>query len=60
MPRYHSQIIDTADNLTLYAGSVMSIPISYQDDDMDSDESLLPIRDSPDSVIEGAISMVVG
>ncbi|ORY94461.1 WD40-repeat-containing domain protein [Syncephalastrum racemosum] len=42
-----------SDNLTLYAGSVMSIPISYQDDDIPSAESLLPLRTVPDGVIEG-------
>ncbi|CAO3626805.1 unnamed protein product [Cunninghamella echinulata] len=41
------------DSLTLYAGSVMSIPMSYNDDDDESVESLTPLRETPDQVIEG-------
>ncbi|KAI9313547.1 WD40-repeat-containing domain protein [Dichotomocladium elegans] len=42
-----------SDNLTLYARSVMSIPISYQEDDEGSTESVQPLRNTPDSVIYG-------
>ncbi|KAI8069275.1 WD40-repeat-containing domain protein [Gongronella butleri] len=43
----------TNDSLTLYAGSVMSIPMSYKDDDDESIESLTPLRDQPDQTIHG-------
>lgn len=39
--------------MTLYAGSVLSIPISYHEDDAESSETLVPLRDTPESVIEG-------
>ncbi|KAI8086121.1 WD40-repeat-containing domain protein [Halteromyces radiatus] len=41
------------DSLTIYAGSVMSIPMSYNDEDDDSTESLTPLREQPDQTIEG-------
>ncbi|KAI8393498.1 WD40-repeat-containing domain protein [Radiomyces spectabilis] len=41
------------DNLTMYAGSVMSIPISYHDEDPESAGSIQPLRDTPDYVIPG-------
>ncbi|KAL0092183.1 WD40-repeat-containing domain protein [Phycomyces blakesleeanus] len=41
------------DNLTLYAGSVMSIPLSIQEDDTDSTDSVIPLRSEPNSVIKG-------
>lgn len=37
----------------MYAGSVLSIPISYQDDDLDNEDSLTPLRTAPDYVIAG-------
>ncbi|KAI8875796.1 WD40 repeat-like protein [Backusella circina FSU 941] len=42
-----------SDSLTMYAGSVLSIPISYQDEETDNDETLIPLRASPDSIIPG-------
>ncbi|KAI9496618.1 WD40-repeat-containing domain protein [Zychaea mexicana] len=56
MPGFHSQYAEPflgSDNLTLYARSVMSIPISYHEDDEASDESIQPLRSAPDCVIEG-------
>ncbi|KAG2236102.1 hypothetical protein INT48_006118 [Thamnidium elegans] len=53
---YASQVPDSyvaSDTLTMYAGSVLSIPISYQDDDADNEEPLVPLRTAPDYVIEG-------
>ncbi|CEP07720.1 hypothetical protein [Parasitella parasitica] len=53
---YSSQVGDAfvpGDQITMYAGSVLSIPISYQDDDIDNGDSLLPLRASPDYVIPG-------
>ncbi|KAM3589904.1 hypothetical protein VKS41_000759 [Umbelopsis sp. WA50703] len=41
------------ENMTLYAGSVLSIPISSYEDDIESNETLVPLRDVPESVIEG-------
>lgn len=43
----------SSENMTLYAGSVLSIPMSYQEDDAESSETLVPLRDTPESVIEG-------
>ncbi|KAI9279517.1 WD40-repeat-containing domain protein [Umbelopsis sp. AD052] len=43
----------SSENMTLYAGSVLSIPMSYQEDDAESSETLTPLRDTPESVIEG-------
>jgi WD repeat-containing protein 48 len=43
----------SSENMTLYAGSVLSIPISYHEDDAESSETLVPLRDAPESVIEG-------
>ncbi|ORX58265.1 WD40 repeat-like protein [Hesseltinella vesiculosa] len=43
----------TNDSLTLYAGSVMSIPMSYKDDGDESIESLIPLREEPDQTILG-------
>jgi WD repeat-containing protein 48 len=42
-----------SDSITMYAGSVLSIPISYQDEDVDNGETLVPLRSSPNYVIEG-------
>jgi WD repeat-containing protein 48 len=42
-----------SDSLTMYAGSVLSIPISYQDEEPDNDEALIPLRTSPDYIIAG-------
>ncbi|KAI7873407.1 WD40-repeat-containing domain protein [Mucor mucedo] len=53
---YTSQVTDSfvgSDSITMYAGSVLSIPISYQDEDVDLQETLIPLRASPDHVIEG-------
>lgn len=53
---YSSQITDAyvpSDQITMYAGSVLSIPMSYQDDDVDNEDSLVPLRTAPDYVIEG-------
>ncbi|KAI8390199.1 WD40-repeat-containing domain protein [Blakeslea trispora] len=53
---YTSQIPDAyvpSDQLTMYAGSVLSIPTSYQEDDLDNDNSLIPLRSEPDDVIAG-------
>ncbi|KAI9473666.1 MAG: WD40-repeat-containing domain protein [Benjaminiella poitrasii] len=53
---YLSQIPDSfvaSDQLTMYAGSVLSIPISYQDEDLDNEETLIPLRSKPDYVIQG-------
>ncbi|KAI8139501.1 hypothetical protein BJV82DRAFT_626258 [Fennellomyces sp. T-0311] len=55
-PTFHSQYAEPflgSDNLTVYARSVMSIPISYHEDDDGSDESIQPLRSTPDCVIEG-------
>ncbi|KAI7883139.1 WD40 repeat-like protein [Lichtheimia hyalospora FSU 10163] len=55
-PPYHSQYSEPfvgSDNLTLYAKSVMSIPISYQEDDDDSNELIQPLRNAPDGAISG-------
>ncbi|KAI7852561.1 WD40-repeat-containing domain protein [Circinella umbellata] len=55
-PVFHSQYAEPflgSDNLTLYARSVMSIPISYHEDDEASDESIQPLRSVPDCVIKG-------
>lgn len=41
------------ENMTLYAGSVLSIPISSYEDDIESNETLVPLRVVPESVIEG-------
>lgn len=38
-----------------YAASVLSVPISYQEDDAASTETLVPVWDKPDSVIEGKL-----
>ncbi|KAL0135275.1 WD domain-containing protein [Mucor lusitanicus] len=53
---YSSQVADAfvaSDQITMYAGSVLSIPISYQDDDLDNEDSLTPLRTAPDYVIPG-------
>lgn len=53
---YASQVPDSfvaSDTLTMYAGSVLSIPMSYQDDEPDNEEPLVPLRTGPDYVIEG-------
>jgi WD repeat-containing protein 48 len=53
---YSSQVTDSfvaSDSITMYAGSVLSIPISYQDEDVDNQETLIPLRISPDHVIAG-------
>ncbi|GAN06004.1 WD domain-containing protein [Mucor ambiguus] len=53
---YSSQAADAfvaSDQITMYAGSVLSIPISYQDDDLDNEDSLTPLRTAPDYVIPG-------
>ncbi|KAI8639396.1 WD40-repeat-containing domain protein [Parasitella parasitica] len=53
---YSPQVGDTfvpSDQTTMYAGSVLSIPMSYQDDDLDNGDSLLPLRVTPDYVITG-------
>jgi WD repeat-containing protein 48 len=53
---YSSQVTDAfvaSDQITMYAGSVLSIPISYQDDDLDNEDSLIPLRTTPDYVIPG-------
>lgn len=53
---YSSQVADAfiaSDQITMYAGSVLSIPISYQDDDLDNEDSLTPLRTTPDYVIPG-------
>ncbi|KAI8078256.1 WD40-repeat-containing domain protein [Gilbertella persicaria] len=53
---YTSHIPDSyvpSDQITMYAGSVLSIPISYQDDDLDNQSSLVPLRSEPDDVIPG-------
>ncbi|KAF7731707.1 hypothetical protein EC973_008879 [Apophysomyces ossiformis] len=47
-----------SDNLTLYAGSIMSIPVSYHEDEADSTETLVPVRETPDDVIEGKPGIV--
>ncbi|KAI8882025.1 WD40 repeat-like protein [Backusella circina FSU 941] len=52
-PQASDSYIAGSDSLTLYAGSVLSIPISYQEDDQDEDEELTPLRSTPDCVIEG-------
>ncbi|CAO3591395.1 unnamed protein product [Absidia cylindrospora] len=46
------------DGLTLYAGSIMSIPMSYNDDDEDSTESLTPLREYPDQIIKGNLGIM--
>ncbi|KAI7898188.1 WD40-repeat-containing domain protein [Cokeromyces recurvatus] len=49
-----------SDQLTMYAGSVLSIPISCQDEELDNEESLIPLRTKPDYVIRdtnGEIAM---
>jgi WD repeat-containing protein 48 len=43
-----------SDQLTMYAGSVLSIPISYHEDE-DNQDTLVPLRSEPDSVIRGKI-----
>ncbi|KAG0176969.1 hypothetical protein DFQ29_005417 [Apophysomyces sp. BC1021] len=58
---FSSQVPDPflgSDNLTLYAGSIMSIPVSYHEDDVDSTETLVPVREIPDDVIEGKPGIV--
>jgi len=53
---YSPQVADAfvaSDQITMYAGSVLSIPISYQDDDLDDEDSLTPLRTAPDYVIPG-------
>lgn len=49
----------SSENMTLYAGSVLSIPISYHEDNVESSETLIPLRDTPESVIEGETVFVV-
>ncbi|ORZ23544.1 WD40-repeat-containing domain protein [Absidia repens] len=51
-PQLPEQLLPN-DGVTLYAGSVMSIPMSYNDDDEDSIESLTPLREYPDQIIKG-------
>lgn len=53
---YHPHLMDAflpGESLTLYSGSVMSIPISYQEDDTGSTESVEPLRTVPDGTIKG-------
>jgi WD repeat-containing protein 48 len=52
-PQASDSYIAGSDSLTLYAGSVLSIPISYQEDHQDEDEGLIPLRSTPDCVIQG-------
>ncbi|CAO3678603.1 unnamed protein product [Rhizopus microsporus] len=46
-----------SDQLTMYAGSVLSIPISYHEDE-DNQDTLVPLRSEPDSVIRGGSGIV--
>ncbi|RUS29832.1 WD40-repeat-containing domain protein, partial [Jimgerdemannia flammicorona] len=46
------QISDSSP-FSAYATSVLSVPTSYQEDDAASTETLVPVREIPDSVIEG-------
>lgn len=58
---YGSQVPESfvaSDTITMYAGSVLSIPISYQEEDVDNEDSLIPLRSSPDSVIEGKAGII--
>ncbi|CAO3645376.1 unnamed protein product [Mucor hiemalis] len=47
-----------SDSITMYAGSVLSIPISYADDEGDNEETLVPLRNAPDYVIEGKAGII--
>lgn len=42
-----------SDQITVYAGSVLSIPVSYHEDDIDNQDTIVPLRNAPDYVIEG-------
>lgn len=58
---YHSHVMDAflpGESLTLYSGSVMSIPISYQEDDNGSIESIEPLRTVPDGTISGIYQII--
>jgi WD repeat-containing protein 48 len=58
---YGSQAPDSyvaSDTITMYAGSVLSIPISYQEEEVDTQDSLVPLRSAPDSVIEGKAGII--
>ncbi|OBZ91909.1 hypothetical protein A0J61_00044 [Choanephora cucurbitarum] len=53
---YSSQMPDAyvpSDQLTMYAGSVLSMPISYHEDDLNNEDSLIPLRSTPDDAIAG-------
>lgn len=47
-----------SDSITMYAGSVLSIPISYADDEGDNEKTLVPLRSAPDYVIEGKAGII--
>ncbi|KAI8974896.1 WD40-repeat-containing domain protein [Pilobolus umbonatus] len=42
-----------SDSLTMYAGSILSIPVSYQEEEVADVDILVPLRTTPDHVIEG-------
>lgn len=42
----------------MYAGSVLSIPISYQEEDVDNESNLVPLRSEPDDIIHGKPGIV--
>lgn len=53
---YTSSVRDSyiaSDQITMYAGSVLSIPVSYHEDEMDNQDTLVPLRNAPDYTIQG-------
>ncbi|EIE87749.1 hypothetical protein RO3G_12460 [Rhizopus delemar RA 99-880] len=58
---YTSSVRDSyiaSDQITMYAGSVLSIPVSYHEDEMDNQDTLVPLRNAPDYTIQGKPGIV--
>ncbi|KAI9253221.1 WD40-repeat-containing domain protein [Sporodiniella umbellata] len=47
-----------SDQTTVYAGSVLSIPVSYHEENDDDQDSIAPLRHDPDYTIEGRPGIV--